>query len=207
MPLFFRDPKQDKLKPIKTKQMKTLKLIAIVAMTTLMSCGGSTNKQSADADGFGAIEKEIKNKFGDNAYYTDLAITYNKSIGNIITVTVTDNPESLKMGQWDQTQNAWKQNSEISLEVPQGSKAADFMFQLNEKINLSKLGGLVEKSSLQLSSEKNIENPALYMAFVKFPKNGDIAKAEYTVMLKPENGGTTFSFYYKLDGELITMDY
>ena len=121
--------------------------------------------------------------------------------------TVTDNPESLKMGQWNQTQSTWKQNSEISLEVPQGSKAADFMFQLNEKINLTKLGELVEKSSLQLTAEKNIENPALHMAFVKFPKNGDISKAEYTVMLKPENGGTTFTFYYKLNGDLIKMDY
>ncbi len=188
--------------------MKKLKLIAIIAViiTSLISCGGGVSKQPANAEGFGAIEKEIKNKFGDNAYYTDLAITYNKSIGNIIGVTVTNNPESLKMGQWNSTQGSWKQNSEISLEVPKGSKAADFMFQLNEKINLTKLGELVEKSSLQLSNKQKIKNPELYMAFVKFPNNGDITKAEYTVMLKPENGGTTFTFFYKLNGELIKMD-
>ncbi len=189
--------------------MKTLKCTAIVAMIviTLMSCGGSTSKQPADAEGFGAIEKEIKSKFGENAYYTDLSITYNKSIGNIISVTVTDNPESLKMEQWILTQDTWTQNSEITLEVPEGSKAADFMFQLNEKINLTKLGELVEKSSKQLTAEKSIENPTLSMAFVKFPKNGDIAKAEYSVMLKPENGGTSFTFYYKLNSDLIEMDY
>ncbi len=45
------------------------------------------------------------------------------------------------------------------------------------------------------------------MAFVKFPKDGDISKAEYSVSLKPENGGTTFRFYYTLDGELREMDY
>jgi len=188
--------------------MKTLKFAAIVAMTiaTLMSCGGGTSKQPANAEGFDAIEKELKNKFGDNAYYTDLSITYNKSIGNIIGVTVTDNPESLKMGQWNQTQDTWKQNSEISLEVPKGSKAADFMFQLDDKINLSILGELAEKSSGQLITEKNIENPTLYMAFIKFPKNGDISKTEYTVMLKSENGGTTFTFRHGINDDSIKMN-
>ncbi len=111
------------------------------------------------------------------------------------------------MGQWNLMQNSWKQNSEITLEVPNGTKAADYMYQLNDKINLTKLGELVEKSSKQLTAEKNIENPALDMAFIKFPKNGDISKAEYIVMLEPENGGTTFRFYYSLSGELRKMNY
>lgn len=179
----------------------------VIAITALMSCGGNLENQPATVAGFSAIEKELKSEFGNDAYYTDLTIIYNKSIGNIIGVTVTDNPESLKMGQWNLTQDIWKQNSEITLEVPNGSKASDFMFQLNEKINLSKLGELVEKSSIQLTTEKNIENPLLYMAFVKFPKNGDISKTEYLVMLKPETGGTTFTFSYKLNGDLIKMDY
>ncbi len=205
MEVMMTKNKRGKLKP----QMKKIKLIAIVVVTitSLISCGGGISKQPANAEGFGAIEKEIKNKFGENAYYTDLAITYNKSIGNIISVTVTDNPESLKMGEWNLSQNIWKQSSEITLEVPKGSKAADFMFQLNEKINLTKLGELVEKSSSQLTAEKSIENPTLSMAFVKFPKNGDFDKTEYTVMLKPENGGTTFTFFYTLKGELIKMNY
>ncbi|MEE3999196.1 hypothetical protein V1T75_02510 [Tenacibaculum sp. FZY0031] len=188
--------------------MKVVKFIVIIAVFTLLvSCGNSTSKQVANKEGFAAIEKEVKSEFGNNAYYTDVTITYNKSIGNIIGVTVTSAPESLKMGQWNHMQDNWKQNSEISLEVPQGSKAADFMFQLNNKINLSKLGELVEKSSTQLTAEKSIENPVLNMAYIKFPKNGDVTKTEYVVMLNPENGGTTFTFRYKLNGDFIEMDY
>lgn len=188
--------------------MKTFKYIAlIVAIIVLNSCGDSTAKQSANADGFRAIEKAVKSKFGDDAYYTSLTIIYNKTIGNSIGVTVTEDPASLKMGEWNLTQDTWKQSSNITIEVPSGTKPSDFMFQLNDKINLAKLGELVEKSKAKLTEEKKIENPALSMAFVKFPKNGDISKIEYVVKLEPENGGTNFSFYYKLSGELREMDY
>ena len=81
------------------------------------------------------------------------------------------------------------------------------MFQLGDKINLTKLGELVETSKKKLTAEKQIENPRLSMAFVKIPRSQDISKAQYSVSLEPENGGTSFSFFYKLDGEFIEMNY
>ena len=47
----------------------------------------------------------------------------------------------------------------------------------------------------------------LNIAYIDFPDNGDMSKAEYYISLEPENGGTKFSFTYKLNGELIEMDY
>lgn len=173
----------------------------------LISCGGNSSNQEATAEGFSDIENQIKEKFGDKAYYTGLSITYNKSIGNIIGVTVTDNPASLKMAQWNKTQNNWKQNSDITVEVPAGTKAADYMFQLNETFSLKKLGELVEKSKVQLTKEKNVKNPKLHIASIQFPDNGDASKAEYLVILQPENGGTSFTFRYTLAGDLVKMDY
>ena len=71
---------------------------------------------------------------------------------------------------------SWKQNSEIILEVPEGAKASDFMFQLDEKINLKKLGELVETSKQKLTAEKSIDNPHLEMAFIKFMPQSEIAE-------------------------------
>ncbi|MBG6130690.1 hypothetical protein IWQ47_002166 [Aquimarina sp. EL_43] len=189
--------------------MKTIQCIAIVAVAvaTLISCGGSISNQPANADGFSAIAKEIENKFGEHAHFTNITIMHNKSIGNTISLTVTEAPESLKMGQWNFVNASWEQNSEITVEIPEGTKAADFMFQLNEKINLKKLGELTEQSCKRLTTEKDIKNPTLKMAFVKFPKNGDNSKTEYVVTLEPENGGTSFTFYYKLNGDFINMNY
>ncbi|WP_178985081.1 hypothetical protein [Winogradskyella helgolandensis] len=189
--------------------MKTFKhtIVLAIAIATLIACGGNSGQQPATADGFSGIESDIKSEFGNDAYYTDLTITHNKSIGNIIGVTVTEDPSSLKMEQWNQTQSVWSQNQQISLEVPQGTKAEDYMFQLDDNINLKTLGELAEKASNQLTADKKLENPTLSMAFVKFPKNGDVSKTEYTIMLKPEHGGTTFTFSYDLSGNLIKMDY
>lgn len=189
--------------------MKTRLPICFCALLTIiiLSCNGVTSNQPHTAEGFGQIAQEIKNKFGDNAYFTDILISSDDRIGNMITLTVTELPESMKMGQWTLVQNSWTQSSEITLEVPDGTKAADYMFQLDATINLEKMGGLVEKAKEQLKAEKDIQNPTLYTALIKYPKNGDIADAQYNISLKPENGGTTFYFYYELDGELIKMDY
>lgn len=178
-----------------------------IIMKLMFSCSDSTSNHSATKDGFTQIEKELNSKFGENAYYTDLSITYSESIGNIIGVTVTKDPESLKMGQWNLTQDNWKQNSDIAITVPIGTKATDYMFQLGESISLSKLGELVEQSIQQLKDEKQLNNPTLSIAALNFPDTGDISKAKYMINLQPENGGTTFSFYYALNGGLIKMEY
>tara|TARA_Y100000780_G_C13630050_1_gene396117 strand:- start:381 stop:962 length:582 start_codon:yes stop_codon:yes gene_type:complete len=189
-----------------TPKLMRLNLL-LVLLLHVVSCSNSIQNQPATADGFQNIENVLKDQFGKDAYYTDLTITYNQSIGNIVGVTVTENPESLKMGQWNLTQDTWQQNSDITIEVPAGTKASDYMFQLGETISLSKLGGLVEKSIQKLKDEKNLENPTLSIASLNFPDNGDISKAQYVINLQPENGGTTFSFYYTVSGDLIKMDY
>lgn len=182
-------------------------LFAFIVATKLLSCGDATSNQPANAEGFAAIETELKNEFGDDAYYTDILISHDDRMGNIISLTVTKAPESLKMGQWNLVQGNWSQSSDVTIEVPKGSKASEFMFQLNDEINLTKVGELIENSAQQLTEEKNIENPKLDTALIKYPKNGDLSDMEYSISMKPENGGTTFRFYYTLDGNLRKMDY
>lgn len=189
--------------------MKTLRNLTIAALTTLtlLSCGGSAGVESHNAKGFGELEADLKSEFGDDAYYTDLNILYVASMGTSISTTVTSDPASLKMGEWHNGLGSWEQTSEVTLEIPEGTKASDFMFQLNDQFSLSKLGGLVEESLKSLKAEKKIDNPILSMAYIKFPDNGDVSKAEYVVTLEPENGGTSFTYSYSLEGELLDMNY
>lgn len=177
------------------------------ALTLLSACGGISNEQPNDAASFVKLEEAITDKFGKDAYFTDISIGYIKDLGPNISLTVTDNPESLKMGEWTFSQNSWSQHSEVTLEIPEGTKAEDFMFQLDDEINLKTLGEVTEKSITKLASEKELTNPLLRMAIIRYPDNGDRSKADYVVTLEPENGGTSFSFYYDLSGEFIEMNY
>jgi len=188
--------------------MKKIKSILVSTIViTFLSCGGGASDQPANAEGFTNLENEIKNEFGDSAYFTDIFVSHDSSIGNIVSLTVTDAPETLKMTQWNLAKNSWTQSSEVVLELPEGTQAKDFMFQLDKKISLTKVGELIEKSAKKLEDEKNIKNPKLSNALIKMPKNGDITKMEYSITMKPENGGTSFRFYYALNGDLIKMDY
>lgn len=179
----------------------------LISGALVLSCGQNSGNEPANADGFEKIENQIKSEFGNDAYFTEISITYNESIGNIVGVTATTEPESMQMGQWNLTSGDWQQNSDITIEIPEGTKAADFMFQLGTSISLRQLGELVEKSKESLKEEKQIDNARLHMAFIKYPDTGEASRAEYVVMLQPETGGTTFTYSYKLDGELIGMDY
>ncbi|WP_299099933.1 hypothetical protein [uncultured Winogradskyella sp.] len=88
------------IKPnLKRNQLKkvTYKMVLVIGFSSLIACGGGSEKQPAIADGFSDIENDIKNEFGSDAYYTDLTITYKKSIGNIIGVTVTEDLSTLKI--------------------------------------------------------------------------------------------------------------
>jgi len=185
--------------------IKQIVSVAVIALV-LMSCDSLSSKQPENVSDFKKIEAELSSEFGNDAYYTDLSVMYIKGLGVTTSATVTKEPTSLKMGQWENSQG-WKQSSEISLELPEGTEAKDFMFQLKDKINLSNLGDCVEKSISHLKSEKKIEKPALHLASVSFPDNGDYSKADYLIMLKPENGGTTFTYTYSLDGELLNFRY
>ena len=188
--------------------MRTLQLTAIAILASLLfSCGGGIAKAPATAVGFETIEAALKSKFGNNAYYTDLNIMNADPIGNMVNVTVTDQPESLQMGEWSNAQGVWNQTAELSLEISEGSTAAEFMFQLDDKIKLKKLGELVEQSMEHLEAEKDLKNPSFSMAYVNYPDNGDVTEARYIITLEPEHGGTSFSYTYKLDGEFLGMDY
>ena len=187
--------------------MRILKRITVMLCIVLISCQDKEIKPLHNTSDFTTLENDLKNKFGNQAYYTDLTISYHKEKGNKIVISVSENPENLKMEQWAKSEGNWSQISEILLEAPKGTKVIDYMFQLDKSINLTQLGKLVEKSRGQLANQKKLENSVLYMALISFPKNGDVSKAEYQVLLKPESGGTTAMFHYQIDGTLIKIAY
>jgi hypothetical protein len=153
----------------------------------------------------------LKSKFGDDAYYSGISVlnvTGNRpGSGITLGLTVTKDPASLKMEEWAYSSSVgWKQSAEVTLEIPEDTDAKDFMYQLKGKFDLKKIGELVEQSAKKLQDEKQIKHAVLNMALLD-PGKRPASTTQILIILKPENGGTDFSFRYDLDGNLVSFDY
>jgi hypothetical protein len=187
------------------KKIKTL-LWAICAIVALASCSGVDKNGYQDAESFGKLKQELTDKFGKDAYYTKFAVM-NEDYGSTISVTVTKNPASLKMEDWITVNGGWQQNAEVTLEIEGDAKPEEFMFQLDKIMNIDLLGKLIEQSKQKVIAEKKIEEVTVKTITMSVPDDGDFSTSKYFITIEPKQGGTTFNFWYNLDGSLHKFDY
>jgi hypothetical protein len=157
------------------------------------------------------MQDDLKSKFGDDAYYSGINIVYVSGnapgSGITLSVNVTKDPASLSMEEWVYSSfGGWRQTADVTLEAPEDVDVKEFMYQLSGKFDLKKAGELVELSAKKLADEKQIKNAVLQTALLN-PGGRPASSTEIYIDLQPENGGTTFSFRYDLDGNLISFDY
>lgn len=185
------------------KNLKTvfnLVLVAIVAFA-IQSCGGVDLNSP---EGYKELEGDLKSKFGDDAYYTMIVFNHSKSTGTTIAATATSDPSSLKMEEWVQMKGVWQQTSEVTLEISSG-KPEDFMYNLND-VSIAKMGELTQDAIKRLKKEKDIDG-IVKSASVIAPNDGNKSEMTYSINLEPKNGGTDFTFNYKMDGTFDDMTY
>lgn len=192
---------------LKLQEMKQITSFFLVVLTTiaLSSCGSSI-KSYDDANAFKALKKELDDKFGADAYYTDIAVM-NMDETSTISATVTTDPTSLKMAEWMKYDGKWDQKADVKLEISGETDPTNFMFQLDKNIDIELFGRLVDEAKQKVITEKEIEEVTLVTALVNAPDDGDFSKTRYFIVIQPKHGGTRFSFWYKLDGTLDKFKY
>ena len=132
-------------------------------------------------------------------------VGYSEELGLSFGAEVAEAPGSLKMEGWTWALDNWTQDSDITLEVSGGSPE-EFMFNLSEEVDLTKVGKLVEESKQRLKDEKGIKG-VLELVSINAPDDADKSKMEYRILVQPEHGGTTFTFTYTLEGQFVEMSY
>lgn len=152
------------------------------------------------------LKEILKDKFGENAYYTGLNIS-NSDYGPIVNVSQTDTPSSLKMTEWNLYNGDWNQTSDVILEISDNTKAKDFMFQLNKIIDFDIIIKIVEEAKNKVIEEKKIAEVVVQNININAPKDGDFSKMNYFITINPKSGGTNFNFWYQMDGTLSRFDY
>ncbi|WP_136467480.1 hypothetical protein [Flagellimonas onchidii] len=181
------------------------KIIYIPLLLLLLSCNKG-KRSYEDKVSIEELKTELISKFGKDAYYTKLSIT-NKDYGSFVSVSQTDEPSSLKMTDWNYSKGSWKQTSDVTLELFQGAKAVDFMFQLDKIVDFDLIGKVVEESKKKIIEEKGISEVRVENIIIKAPNDGNFNNMKYYITISPKSGGTDFEFWYKIDGTLDHFDY
>ncbi len=177
------------------------KFIYILIISLFVACGKKSHF-TENSESISSLKKELIRQFGKDAYYTELSVT-NTDNGSMITANISENPSSLQMEGWSFFNGEWNQTAEIILELSANSKAEDYMYKLNKEIvNFDLLGKLVEKSKKKIIDEKKIKEVKIKSIFINAPNDGDFKNMEYYLTVEPKSGGTSFNFWYKMDGSL-----
>lgn len=193
--------------------MKLLsKLLALFSIALVFSCGGSLGNAPV-FDSKESVNKFItllNEKFTPEAGYMQVIVTYDKQIGNTVIVQATKDINSNKVEEWVYTSGVWQQKSEITMEVPEGTTPADFMFQLKD-VGMANLADMVTKAKTKVTTEKEIKEVICTTASFTMPdrrqsedKLDDINRS---ITIAPENGGTNFNCFFDPNGEILDMSY
>lgn len=186
-----------------TNKIKLMAIIAFLAVA-FISCG--KKKAYDNADALGKLKTELVDKFGKDAHYTNFNVI-NDENGTVVSVTVTKDPSSLKMEQWTSVNGSWKQNSEVTLEISGSAKAEEFMFKLDKIMDIDLLAKCVEEAKKKVVAEKKIAEVSVNTIGMNAPSDGNFNTTKYFITIKPKQGGTSFNFWYNLDGTLDKFDY
>lgn len=186
--------------------MKSFKFSMLSTMLFAVLICFTQCKPSITTDNLLEFEKDLKSKFGNNAFYTNISIGNDKAVGSIVNVTATNDPSSLKMTEWKQMCGTWEETADVTMEIEDGS-ADEFMFSLGKEVSMAKANELLLLSKKKLADEKQINTTFVTLLMINTPSRGTKAESTYMISLEPENGGTAFNFIYDLSGKLISFTF
>ncbi len=177
-------------------RMRTF-LCFFCCLVFLSSC--TKQEYNTSIQGFRQLEKDLKEKFGENAHYTDLTILQNTNKGLDINLLVTENPYSYKMDGWNYKNGDWQKITEVYLELNQGD-ITNYLYTLKQEVNIMKIA-YIANLSIQRTEEKGLVNVSLNQIEVLSPNNGDKSKMGYMISLISKDKAV--KYHYNLKGDLI----
>jgi len=153
------------------------------------------------------MNEELKNKFGENAWYTSIVIRGKNGTNNTITVDQTDDPNSLKQEQFSYSNGFWEKKTDISLRID-GGQPQDYMFQLDKEVSIEKLYALMEESLATLEKEEGVSDA--HVSFTSIKSSNEMTRKVdgiiYTISLYSNGENKSYSFVYNLNGELKSFN-
>lgn len=182
--------------------MSSFRSVFFLCCILLFSCKSGFEHSQA---GMEQLNKELKEEFGAEAWYTSIELENNGggSSDDIVTVDQTSDPNSLKQEQWTQFHGFWEKKANITLSI-KGAAPKSFMFQLDKEVSLPKLGALMEQARKTLEQENKITDAKVVVAQIKASNQMNTKEdgIYYSLSLKSKAAGKSFLFVYDISGML-----
>jgi hypothetical protein len=179
-----------------------LKLIsgALLLSVLLFSC---KTKYEYNAEGMGKLNSVLKEKFGDDAWYTGVTIRTISADETAVIVEETKDPNSLKQEQWMKQSDSWQKLSNVALQIQNG-KPEDYMFQLDKQASLSRLNELMQECRGKLREVEQVPDAEITFASIKSTNevHNRNERILYTISFHSAAKDKSYSFVFGLDGKL-----
>lgn len=194
----------------KTCCMKKISCFILLAVI-LSACEyfGAGGRDFETSKGIASIVSELKDKFGENAGYTRISMSYHDGVGTSTIATGTADVNSNKLIEKMKQKGIWQDKSEITLEIEGEAKPKDFMFTLQQVQDLQKIPELVKASVEKVEKEKNMKDMVPTIVSISMPSriNSPDDGLSIIIYVEPKNGGTDFQLSYNAKGEFLKMMY
>src|SRR5688572_31440321 len=120
-----------------------MKKLCVAAFATLIlaSCQyfGGGGRAFDNADDMSDLVGELKDKFGQNAGFTSITMSYHDGIGTSTVATGTADINSNKLMERMKQKGIWQDKAEVTLEIDGEATPKDFMFTLDQVQDLKNI--------------------------------------------------------------------
>lgn len=178
-------------------------------MALICSCGGGAPDKPTyeSADALAGLTNELGDQYSSNAGYSSIISVPTGVSGDLIKITGAADMNSNIMVEKQYFQNKWQDIANITMEIT-GGEPKDFMFTLDE-IHLENLPAMIAEAKQKLADEKDLKETKVSNIAIIMPDEikDRLNDLIFNIAMQPKNGGATFNFYYKTNGELKDFRY
>lgn len=176
--------------------------IVCAMILTLPAC---TSKFTQDEAGFTALQEEIIEKFGADAYYTvvNMSAAGDATMGYTYFIDKTTNQEDLRQERWVRDGGSWYNAGISNMQVDINNPSV-YKFQLGKEVNLGTLGKLIEETEKKYAEEEPEKKARVVLAQVNTNNvvRDDASRYLYTIKLRASDDSEK-SYTYDRDGKFL----
>lgn len=152
------------------------------------------------------LQKELTEKFGAEAWYSEITVLSPTLDETMIRVKETKDPNSLKGKTWVKESDSWIPSDDVLFQFNDG-KPENHLFQLNKKVTIQRLVQLIDTSKKSLR-QKSIDDAVIHFVSIQSAQMviNPARRVLYNISFQSKDRDRSYSFIYDLNGKLISFN-